>query len=76
MYVGYEVMLAVVTYNISIILNVGVISKFVNESNDVNTVYVVLLVGLDQFVIVGNLYIMFEITLNVLGFVLYMFRVE
>jgi hypothetical protein len=76
MYVGYEVMLAVVTYNISIILNVGVISKFVNESNDVNTVYVVLLVGLDQFVIVGNLYIMFEITLNVLGFVLYMFGVE
>jgi len=75
MYVGYEVMLAVVTYNISIILNVGVISKFVNESNDVNTVYVVLLVGLDQFVIVGNLYIMFGITLTVLEFVLYMFGV-
>jgi hypothetical protein len=29
-----------------------------------------------QFVIVGNLYVMFGITLNVLKFVLYMFEVE
>jgi hypothetical protein len=62
-----------VTYSISILFNVGGISKFVN---DVNTVYMVLSVGLDRFVIVGNLYIMFRITLNVLEFVLYMFRVE
>jgi hypothetical protein len=62
-----------VTYSISILFNVGGISKFVN---DVNTVYMVLLVGLDRFVIIGNLYIMFRITLNILKFVLYMFRVE
>jgi len=66
-------MLVVVTYSISILLNVGGISKFVN---DVNTVYMVLSVGLDRFVIVGNLYIMFGITLNVLEFVLYMFGIE
>jgi hypothetical protein len=56
-----------VTYSISILFNVGGISKFVN---DVNTVYMVLSVGLDRFVIVGNLYIMFRITLNVLEFVM------
>jgi hypothetical protein len=54
-------------------LNVGGISKIVNY---VNTVYMVLSVGLDWFVIVGNLYIMFGITLNVLELVLYMFEVE
>jgi len=73
MYVGYEVKLAVVTYSISILLNVGGISKFVN---DINIVYIVLSVGLNRFLIVENLYIMFGITLNALGFVLYMFRVE
>ncbi len=73
MYIGYEVILAVVTYSISILLNVGGISKFVN---DVNTVYMVLSVVLDRFVIIGNLYIMFGITLTVLEFVLYMFGVE
>jgi hypothetical protein len=62
-----------VIYNMSILLNVGGISKFVN---DVNIVYMILSVGLDQFVIVGNLYIMFGITLTVLEFVLYMFGVE
>jgi hypothetical protein len=62
-----------VTYSISILLNVGGISKFVNY---VNIVYMVLFVGLDWFVVVGNLYIMFGITLNILQFVLYMFRVE
>jgi hypothetical protein len=35
-------------------LNVGEISKFVN---DVNIVYMILSVGLNRFVIVGNLYI-------------------
>jgi hypothetical protein len=49
--------------HISILLNVGGISKFVN---DVNTVYMVLSVVLDRFVIIGNLYIMFGITLIVL----------
>jgi hypothetical protein len=73
MYVGYEVMFAVMTNLICILLNVDGISKFVN---DVNTVHMVLSVGFDRFVIVRNLYIMFGITLNVLGFVLYMFRVE
>jgi hypothetical protein len=63
----------VMIYSISILFNVGGISKFVN---DVNTVYMVLSVGLDRFVIVGYLYIMFRITLNVLEFVLYMFRVD
>jgi hypothetical protein len=38
MYVGYEVMLATVTDCISILLNVGGISKFVN---DVNTIHMV-----------------------------------
>jgi hypothetical protein len=36
----------------------------------------ILLAGLDRFVIVGNLYIMFGITLNVLEFELYIFGVE
>jgi hypothetical protein len=37
----------------------------------------ILSAGLDQFVIVGNFYIMFGITLNVSDeFVLYMFGVE
>jgi hypothetical protein len=49
MYVGYEVKLAVVTYSISILLNVGGISKFVN---DINIVYIVLSVGLNRFLIV------------------------
>jgi len=52
---------------------VGGISKFVN---DVNIIYMVLSVELDRFVIVGNLYIMFGITLNVLEFELYIFGVE
>jgi hypothetical protein len=73
MYVGYEVILAIVTYSISFLLNVGRISKFVN---DVNIGYMVLSIGLNRFVIVGNLCIMFRITLNILGFVLYMFGVE
>jgi hypothetical protein len=36
----------------------------------------ILSVRLDRFVNVGNLYIMFGITLNVLKLVLYMFGVE
>jgi hypothetical protein len=36
----------------------------------IDTVHMVLLVGLVRFVIVGNLYIMFGLTLNVLEFVL------
>jgi hypothetical protein len=72
MYVQYEVLLAVVTDHISIILNVSGISKFVNY---VNTVHMVLLVVLDRFIIVGNLYIMFGITLKVFGFVLFMLGV-
>jgi hypothetical protein len=67
MYVGYEFMLAIVTYRISILLNVGGKSKFINY---VNNVHIVLSAGLDQFVIVGNSYIMFGITLNALRFVL------
>jgi hypothetical protein len=62
-----------VTNRIGILFNVGGISKFVN---DVNTIHMVLSIGLDRFVIVGNLSIMFGITLNVLEFVLYMFRIE
>jgi hypothetical protein len=55
-------------------VNVGEVSNFVN---DVNIVYMILSVGLDRLLIVGNLYILcFEITLNVLEFVLYMFGVE
>jgi hypothetical protein len=45
-------MLSIVTYSISILLNVDGISKFVNN---VNTVYIVLSVGLNRFLIVGNL---------------------
>jgi hypothetical protein len=56
MYVGYEVMFAVMTNLICILLNVDGISKFVN---DLNTVHMVLSVGFDRFVIVRNLYIMF-----------------
>jgi hypothetical protein len=72
MYVQYEVLLAVVTDHISIILNVSGISKFVNY---VNTVHMVLLVVLDRFIIVGNLYIIFGITMKVFGFVLFMLGV-
>lgn len=72
MYVGYEVMLAIVTDRISIILNVSGISKFVNY---VNTVHMVLSVEFDRFIIEGNLYITFGITLNVFGFVLFMLGV-
>jgi hypothetical protein len=37
-------------------VNIGGVSNFVN---DVSIVYMILSVGLDRFVIVGNLYIMF-----------------
>jgi hypothetical protein len=62
-----------VTYSILSRFKCKWVSKFVNN---VNIVYMILSVRLDRFVNVGNLYIMFGITLNVLKLVLYMFGVE